>query len=33
MDLDVRFKPPSGVGLVLDAAAVKGAGFILNDPE
>ena len=33
MDIDVRFKPPSGVGLVLDAAAVKGAGFILNDPE
>jgi hypothetical protein len=27
-DLDVRFKPPEGIGLSLDAGVVKGGGFL-----
>jgi hypothetical protein len=31
-DLAVAFKPPSGLGLAVDAGAVKGGGYILFDP-
>ncbi len=30
-DLEFGFKPPSGVGLVIDAAGVSGGGFLLFD--
>jgi hypothetical protein len=30
-DLDLRFKPPSGVGLSLDAGAVRGGGYLFFD--
>ena len=32
-DLDLRFKPPSGVGLVIDAPMVTGGGFLRFDPQ
>ncbi len=32
-DLDLRFKPPSGVGLSLDAGAVRGGGYLFFDSE
>ena len=32
-DLDVDFKPPSGVGLTIDAAGVSGGGFLRFDPD
>ena len=31
IDLAVRFKPPNGVGLVLDAGVVKGGGYLYLD--
>ncbi len=31
MDLDFAFKPPSGVGLSIDAAGVGGGGFLKHD--
>ena len=30
-DLDIGFKPPNGVGIVVDAKAVKGGGFLYLD--
>ncbi len=33
IDVAPGFLPPRGVGMVIDAAVVKGGGFILNDPE
>ncbi len=33
LDLALGFKPPSGVGLSIDASAVKGGGFLRFDPE
>ncbi|WP_293902395.1 DUF6603 domain-containing protein [Phenylobacterium sp.] len=32
VDLDFAFKPPSGVGLAVDAAGVSGGGFLAFDP-
>lgn len=32
-DLDASFKPPSGVGLAIDASAVVGGGFLSFDPQ
>lgn len=32
-DLDLAFKPPTGVGLSIDAAVVKGGGYLYFDPE
>jgi hypothetical protein len=32
VDLTVGFKPPNGIGLVLDAKAVKGGGYLFIDP-
>lgn len=32
-DLGVRFEPPNGVGLSIDAAAVSGSGFLFFDPQ
>jgi hypothetical protein len=32
-DLDFAFKPPSGIGLALDAAVVKGGGYLFLDPD
>ncbi|MEL7119798.1 MAG: DUF6603 domain-containing protein, partial [Bacteroidota bacterium] len=32
-DLDLDFKPPNGVGLDLDAGAVRGGGYIFFDPD
>ncbi|MCP3857292.1 MAG: hypothetical protein GY698_21595 [Actinomycetia bacterium] len=32
-DLDLGFKPPSGVGLSIDAAVVNGGGYLDFDPE
>lgn len=32
-DLKFDFKPPSGIGLSIDAAAVKGGGFLLFEPD
>ena len=32
IDLQFGFKPPSGVGLVVDAAGLTGGGFIRRDP-
>jgi len=32
-DLSVGFKPPSGVGLTIDAAGVTGGGFLRFDPQ
>lgn len=31
VDLDIGFKPPTGIGLSLDAGVVKGGGFLLLD--
>src|SRR5262249_18318869 len=33
LDLSAGFKPPKGVGLSIDVAMVKGAGFLLFDTE
>lgn len=33
VDLDVGFKPPTSVGLVIDAGVVKGGGYLAIDPE
>ena len=33
VDLDIGFKPPTGVGLSVDAGAVKGGGFLRFDRE
>ncbi|MDT0347464.1 DUF6603 domain-containing protein [Streptomyces litchfieldiae] len=33
LDLSLGFRPPRGVGLVLDAGVVTGGGFLLFDPE
>ncbi|MGZ8466806.1 MAG: DUF6603 domain-containing protein, partial [Candidatus Binatia bacterium] len=32
-DLSPRFKPPNGLGLVIDASVVVGGGFLRFDPE
>lgn len=32
-DLDLRFKPPNGVGLAIDAGVVKGGGYLYLDYE
>lgn len=32
-DLQVAFKPPSGLGLSLDASVVSGGGFLFFDPD
>ena len=32
-DLDLRFKPPSAIGLVVDASIVKGGGFLYIDED
>ena len=32
-DLSIGFKPPSGVGLAIDAAGVSGGGFLFLDPQ
>lgn len=32
-DFQMQFKPPSGAGLVVDAAAVSGGGYLFFDPE
>ncbi|WP_017302042.1 DUF6603 domain-containing protein [Nodosilinea nodulosa] len=33
LDLALGFKPPSGVGLAIDATVVTGGGFLFFDPE
>ena len=33
IDLSLGFKPPNGIGLVLDAGVVKGGGFLFIDVE
>jgi hypothetical protein len=33
IDLSVGFKPPKGVGLSIDAGAVRGGGYLRFDPE
>ncbi len=33
VDLDVSFKPPTGLGVVIDASVVVGGGFLRFDPE
>jgi hypothetical protein len=33
LDLGIRFKPPNGVGLALDAGVVKGGGYLYLDYE
>ncbi|MDQ3691223.1 MAG: hypothetical protein M3406_14555 [Chloroflexota bacterium] len=33
VDLDIGFKPPRGVGLSLDAGAVKGGGYLFFDAD
>lgn len=32
-DLDFRFKPPSGIGLAIDASAVVGGGYLFLDTQ
>lgn len=32
VDVEVGFKPPAGIGLVVDAGSVTGGGFLLFDP-
>lgn len=32
LDVDLDFKPPEGIGLVVDAGAVTGGGFLNHDP-
>jgi hypothetical protein len=32
LNLDFGFKPPSGVGLVIDSAGLSGGGFLKHDP-
>jgi hypothetical protein len=32
-DLSIRFKPPSGLAIVVDAGAIKGGGAIFYEPE
>jgi hypothetical protein len=32
VDLDAGFKPPNGIGLVVDAGVVKGGGYLFMDP-
>src|SRR6185312_1892946 len=33
VDLDISFKPPTGLGVVIDASVVVGGGFLRFDPE
>lgn len=33
MDLDMAFKPPKGIGLSIDAGAIKGGGYLDFDPK
>jgi len=33
IDLGIDFKPPNGIGLVLDAGIVKGGGYLFLDPD
>jgi hypothetical protein len=32
-DLDIHFKPPNGLGIVIDASLVLGGGFLRFDPQ
>lgn len=32
MDLSLGFKPPNGIGLLLDASVIKGGGYLYIDP-
>ena len=32
LDLDIGFKPPNGIGLLLDASVIKGGGYLYMDP-
>ena len=32
-DLDIAFKPPTGLGLAIDASVVVGGGYLSFDPE
>jgi hypothetical protein len=33
VDVDVAFKPPNGIGLVLDAGPIKGGGYLFVDEQ
>lgn len=33
VDLSLRFKPPNGIGLAVDAGVVKGGGYLFLDPD
>jgi hypothetical protein len=33
LDLDLRFKPPNGIGLAIDGGVVKGGGYVYLDAE
>ncbi|MFI6642525.1 DUF6603 domain-containing protein [Streptomyces sp. NPDC050504] len=33
LDLDFAFKPPSGIGLSVDAGVISGGGYLYADPE
>jgi hypothetical protein len=33
VDFELRFKPPTGLGLSIDVGVVKGGGFVSYDPE
>lgn len=33
LDVDFKFKPPSGVGLAIDVGVVKGGGYLYFDPD
>jgi len=33
LDLDIGFKPPTGIGLVIDGGGFKGGGFLRFEPE
>lgn len=32
-DYEIKFKPPTGIGLSVDASVVKGGGFLFLDPD
>ena len=33
VNFDLKFKPPNGVGLAIDAAVIRGGGFLFIDPD
>jgi hypothetical protein len=33
VNFDIKFKPPTGVGLAIDAGVIKGGGFLFIDPD